>query len=90
METQFETPFEECLADFVLEWCGKDAQEDLSAFKEWATEIFANAHIATPCWRRTAETKNGLVKTESGEIALVQYGYYVMLDDLVARLPIEY
>ncbi len=83
------TPFEEALLDTIKEWNeeGINPLEDIKTFKEYANELYAVALNPIPCWQKTDIIKeNGLIQTKMG-VALVDYGYFVMLDDLVARLP---
>lgn len=89
MEKQELSPFEEALLDTIKEWNeeGINPLEDRDLFREYANELFAVALNHIPCWQKQDLIhENGLFKVKNGT-ALVQDGYFVILEDLVERLP---
>lgn len=84
-----DSKFEVLLAEFIQE-CeenGKSPLEDMENFKEYANELIEVAQEAIPCWtKQKIIHENGLFKVKNGT-ALVHDGYFVMLEDLVERLP---
>ena len=93
MEKQELSPFEEALLDTIKEWKeeGINPLENTDLFREYANELFAVAIDHIPCWRKFRSGgpftfENGLMKTPAGT-ALVQDGYFVILEDLIERLP---
>ena len=94
VEKQELSPFEEALWDTIKEWNeeGINPLESTDLFREYAIELLSVALDPIPCWQRVKAGpfafENGLHKTQTG-IALVHDGYFVMLEDLVARLPRE-
>lgn len=76
--------FVEALAQFVDEWWenGKKDEELIDG----ATELEAIALNPIPCWQRTSIVGSGLILTKNGT-ALIHEGYFVMLSDLIERLP---
>lgn len=83
--------FEEALIDYIREWqkSGKDPEEYLDELVGDASELYADAINDIPCWQKQDVIKeNGLFKVKNGT-ALVHDGYFVMLEDLVERLPRE-
>lgn len=85
--------FEEALSYTIKEWEEEKIEPlaDIKLFKEYAGELEAVALDAIPCWNKFRNGgpfsfENGLMKTPMGTV-LIHNGYYVMLDDLVARLP---
>ena len=81
--------FEIALADYIQE-CeseGSSPLDNIDTFKESANELLAVAQEPIPCWQKQDIIKeNGLFKVKNGT-ALVHDGYFVMLEDLVERLP---
>ena len=83
---------EENLIDCIKDWqeSGKDPCKNLELLKEYAGEFLAIALKPIPCWERlkasSLQFPSGLYDTPNGK-ALVQDGYFVMVDDLVENLP---
>ena len=86
------TLFEEALIDYIQEWqkSGKDPKKNLEELRRDASELADDILDSIPCWQGVKPGplafENGLHKTPSGT-ALVHDGYFVMLEDLVERLP---
>lgn len=84
-----DSKFEVLLAEFIQE-CeenGKSPLEDMENFKDYANELIEVAQETIPCWtKQEIIHENGLFKVKNGT-ALVHNGYFVMLEDLVERLP---
>ena len=82
---------EENLVDCIMEWqeSKKDPLKNLELVREYANEILAIALNPIPCWEKLKKPflfNNGIVQAPNGA-ALVQDGYFVMVDDLVEWLP---
>lgn len=88
------TLFEEALADYIKGWqeSKKDPLKSLEELKGDASELIGVVLDPIPCWQKIKlgpfAFDNGLHKTPTGT-ALVHDGYFVMLEDLVERLPRE-
>lgn len=84
--------FEESLADCVAYFKekGKDPYKDTKLLRQNADELMATALSPIPCWDKVKlgpyAFENGLHKTPTGT-ALIHNGYFVMVEDLVERLP---
>ena len=86
-----DSKFEIALAEYIQE-CereGRSPMDNIETFKESANELCELAQESIPCWQKQdIICENGLFKVKNGT-ALVYEGYFVMLEDLVERLPRE-
>lgn len=95
MKEQELSLFEECLADYIRHWqeTGKDPLKSVQQLKGDASELAQVLLDPIPCWNKIKEGGpfsfvNGLCKTPAGTV-LVNNGYYIMLGELVGKLPRE-
>ena len=81
--------FDEVLEEFIVEWQKSSGEpvKQIELFHEYSEALLETALQPVPCWQpQDVIHENGLFQTKTG-VALVHNGYFVMLKDLVERLP---